>query len=245
VSRRVVWFSCGAPSAVAAKLVLSEHDDAILGYCETGAEHDDNERFIRDCEAWLGHKVTRLKSTQYKDTWDVWEKKRYIAGISGAPCTGALKVQPRLDFQQPDDIHVFGYTADGTDVTRAEALRENYPELTIETPLIARGLKKDACLSLIEGAGIEIPTAYKLGFPNNNCIPCGKATSAAYWALVRKHFPSEFERMATLSRELGARLCRIDGERAFIDEIPADYPVTQPVMPACDFLCALAGQDIA
>lgn len=40
-----------------------------------------------------------------------------------------------------------------------------------------------------------------------------------YWANVRKHFPAAFWRVAGLARELGVRLCRINGERAFIDEV--------------------------
>src|SRR5262249_25278519 len=101
-----------------------------------------------------------------------------------------------------------------------------------------------ACLQIIADARIALPPMYALGFHNNNCIPCVKATSASYWALVRQHFPAEFDRMARLSRELGVRLCRIDGERAFIDDIPADYPTTDPIQPSCDFLCHIAEQEL-
>lgn len=239
-ARRVCWFSAGAASAVATK--LSKPD--VIAYCETGSEDEDNARFIVDCERWFGQRVTRLRNTAYRDTWDVWEKRRYLAGISGAPCTGELKIKPRLAFQYPDDIHVFGYTADSSDVARADALREHWPDLRVETPLIDRGLTKAGCLAIIRTAGIKPPRVYEMGFPNANCIPCVKATSAAYWALVRQRFPERFERMAKLSRELGCRLTRINGERAFIDEIPEDHPVTEPIAPECDFLCAMAEQDM-
>jgi hypothetical protein len=195
-----------------------------------------------DCEKWFGRPVTRLKG-DYADTWAVWTERRYLAGISGAPCTVALKVEPRLKFQRPDDIHVFGYTHDGPDMDRAKRLRDNYPELTIETPLIDRGLNKAACLDMIQRAGIKMPFLYTLGFQNNNCLPCVKATSPSYWALVRQCFPAKFDRMAKLSRELDVRLCRIHDERRFIDEIPADWPTTNPLQPACDFLCVIAEQE--
>lgn len=238
--RTISWFSCGAASAVATKLTPY----ALPVYCGTRSEHPDNERFLLDCEAWFSRPVTILYGS-WADTWEVWETRRYLAGISGAPCTVALKVEPRLGFQRPDDIHVFGYTADGPDADRAKRLRDTYPELTIETPLIDRGLTKAACLDMVQRAGIKLPAMYALGFQNNNCIPCVKATSPAYWALVRKQFPGKFARMATLARELDVRLCRIDGERAFIDEIPADHPTTDPIQPSCDFLCHIAEQDIA
>lgn len=240
MSRRISWFSCGAASAVATK--LSSPD--VIAYCETGSEDADNARFMADCEPWFGKAVTRLVNPSYSSTWDVWEKRRYLAGVEGAPCTGLLKVEPRVLFQRPDDIHIFGYTADSSDVQRAIAIRENWPELNIETPLIDRGLTKAACFSLITSAGIALPRVYGMGFPNANCIPCVKATSPAYWALVRARFPAEFERMSKLSRELDVRLSRIKGERVFIDEIPADHPTTEAIAPECDFLCSLAEQDM-
>lgn len=122
---------------------------------------------------------------------------------------------------------------------------DNYPELSLMFPLIERGITKAACLAMIDRAGYQLPAMYRLGFQNNNCIPCVKATSPNYWALVRKRFPAQFERMAKLSRELDVRLCRIDGERRFIDEIPEDWSTTNPIQPSCDFLCHIAEAEMA
>jgi len=239
MSRRVAWFSAGAASAVAAR--LSSPD--VVAYCDTGSEDWDNKRFLLDCEKWLNQSVKRLRG-EYPDTWAVWQKRKYLSGIAGAPCTGALKVAPRLAFQWCDDVNIFGYTADANDIRRADALRENWPELTIETPLIDQGLTKAACLSILKNAGIAPPRVYAMGFPNANCIPCVKATSPDYWALVRKEFPLQFHRMADLSRSLGSRLTRINGERAFIDEVPLDQPTSEPLAPECDFLCSIAEQSM-
>lgn len=238
--RRISWFSCGAASAVATK--LSRPD--VIAYCETGSEDVDNARFMLDCAAWFERDITTLRNPKFRDTWAVWEKRKYISGIAGAPCTTELKVNPRLEFQRPDDIHIFGYTADASDVARADALKENWPDLNVEYPLIDAGITKASCLAMIESVGIKPPRVYAMGFPNANCIPCCKATSPAYWALVRKHYPAEFDQMAELSRRLGARLSRVDGERVFIDEVPDDQPTTEPIAPECDFLCALAMEDL-
>jgi len=241
--RRVRWIS-GAASAVAAKLDLTAHPGGVVAHCETGSEDADTERFIVDCGAWLGVDIIRLRSAEFADTWAVWEKRRYMSGIAGAPCTSELKIAPRLAFQQPGDIHIFGYTADRRDIERAAHFRANYPDTTMEAPLIDRVLTKAACLALIQTAGIEPPRVYAMGFHNANCIPCVKATSPDYWALVRREFPEQFDRAAKLSREIGCRLARINDVRVFIDEIPADRPVTDPVAPACDFLCHIAGMDL-
>jgi 3'-phosphoadenosine 5'-phosphosulfate sulfotransferase (PAPS reductase)/FAD synthetase len=240
--RKIAWFSCGAASAVATKLAVGP---VLPVYCDTGAEHPDNKRFMADCEKWFGYHIQILKSDKYESTWDVWEKRKYMAGPDGAPCTMHLKVQPRLDFQTPYDVHVFGYTADANDVARAERMRSTYPELIIETPLIERGLTKAACLDMLIRADIKPPVMYALGFQNNNCIVCPKATSPGYWALIRKHFPDEFARADELSRRLGKKLVRLNDEREFLDKLPADQETTAPIVPDCDFLCAIAEMDLS
>jgi hypothetical protein len=244
MSRVISWFSCGAASAVATILAIKEHKDVVPVYCETGGEHEDNVRFMADCEKWFGKTITRLRSEEYEDVWDVWEKTRWLSGINGARCTTELKVKPRLGFQKPTDLHVFGYTADRGDLDRADRLRENYPELRILTPLIDAGLTKEHVLSIVMSAGIKLPEPYILGFHNNNCKTCVKATSPDYWALVRKCYPDEFDRMAKLSRSLDVKLCRIKGDRSFIDEIPLDHPMVDPIAPSCDFLCHIIEEDL-
>ena len=246
MSRTLSWFSAGAASAVATKLMLTEGPCEAV-YCETGAEHPDNARFIEDCEKWFGQPVVRIKSDKYASTWEVWEKRRWLVGVGGgATCTDEMKKQPRYAYQRPTDAHVFGYTADANDLARFNRFKENFPELrSVRAPLIERGITKAGCLGFLQSAGVQPPLTYALGFSSANCIPCVKATSPDAWALWRKHFPAEFERMAKLSRELDVRLCRIKGERRFIDEIPLDWPTTNPIVPACDFLCQIAVEDAA
>jgi len=244
MARTLCWFSCGAASAVAAKLILNEIPDAVIVYCDTGAEHEDNRRFMSDCEKWFGKEIKTIRSKQFSSTWEVWEKRRYLASPFGAPCTSEMKVAPRLDFQLPSDTHVFGYTADSSDVRRANRMLETYPDMKQRHPLIEKGITKSACLAMLETAEIAPPVTYAMGFPNANCIPCVKATSPAYWALVRKEAPEEFSKMKELSRRLNVRLAQLRGERIFIDEIPEDHPVTSPIAPACDFLCHMAEMEM-
>lgn len=141
MTRVLSWFSCGAASAVATKLALDQfgRDRVVIAYCETGAEHPDNVRFKDDCSKWFDAPIVSLKSDEYKDTWDVWKKRKYLSETNGAPCTVSLKVAPRLAFQKPHDTHVFGYTNDAPDRKRAESFRSNYPELKVETPASRSG----------------------------------------------------------------------------------------------------------
>jgi hypothetical protein len=237
------------------KLMLREIPSLVFVHCDLGKSvDDDSHRFIRDLEGWYGQEIVRIRSSEFADIDAVFEKRRYHSGMNGAPCTGELKVAPRLDFQLPSDTHLWGYTANALDVERFAKMKENYPELRQRSPLIERGITKAASHAMLERAGIKRPRVYDLGFPNGNCIGCVKASSPAYWALVRKHYPETFARRADQCRRFGSRLVIIgrekgeDGKvkniRAFIDEIPVDQPTTDPIVPSCDFLCAIAEQDI-
>lgn len=247
--RRVLaWVSGGAASVVAAKLAIAKygHDRVLLVRCETGNEDEDNARFERDASAWLGKETTILKAEKFDNVVDCWIKRKFMAGPNGAPCTTHMKVEPRLAFQHPTDIHVFGYTEDRADVARFEKLRETYFELTVEAPLIDVRVSKASALAIVERAGLTLPRSYAMGFPNANCLQtgCVKATSPDYWSLFRARFPERFERMAALSRQIGARLVRINDERRFLDALPVDWPMLSPIAPSCDFLCAIAEDEI-
>lgn len=256
--RRLRWFSAGAASAVAAALDIQKHgtEAGELVTCDTGSEDEDNARFASDVSAWLGTPLITLKSDEYESTWDCWEKTGWISGPKGARCTGDLKRLPRLDYQRPDDVHVFGYTADPGDVKRAKRLRETYPELTVATPLIDAGITKSGCRAILQSAGIKEPRSYAWGFPNANCLEsgCANAASPAYWALHRKLKPEGFAETARICRKLGVRLViidrikRADGSvenvRCFVDEVPEDHPTLNATAPVCDFLCHMATQDI-
>jgi hypothetical protein len=258
--RRVRWFSDGAASAVATKLDIKQYgiDAGPVVICDTGAEDEDNYRFRAECEEWFGCKVTTIKSEKFDSTCDVWLKKRYMAGVNGAPCSREMKFIPRLNFEQPTDIHVFGYTADPLDKKRAKRLEGEFSPLGgFINPLIERGITKANCLALLEGQGIKMPRTYLMGFPNANCLKfgCSKSTSPSYWALFRECFPERFANTAAVARELGVKLVIVareklpDGRyrniRGFIDDIPLDHPTTNPIAPACDILCSINAKDLA
>lgn len=244
MSRTICWFSSGAASAVMTKLVLAENPDALVVYCDTGSEDEDNYRFMRDCEAWFGKPVTSIKSATFSNIDEVFEKRKFHAGMHGAPCTSEMKVAPRLDFQLPSDVNLWGYTADNKDARRFNNMKENYPLMEQRAPLIERGVTKEGCFSLLESAGLKRPRVYDMGFPNGNCIGCVKASSPGYWAMVRHHFPEVFDRRVDQDRRFGRNRLEIKGERICLDQLPEDWPLRAPDMPRCDFLCHIAEMEL-
>jgi hypothetical protein len=249
MSRIVAWFSCGAASAVTVKLMqakLRPGDELAVVRIYLANEHPDNDRFAEDCEKWFGQPVLSMRSGKYRDAWELWEKRRYLAGVNGAPCTLELKKAVRWEFetQWNPDAQAFGYTAE--EVDRARQFRRQNPEVRLLTPLIDAGLGKADCLAMLERAGLELPAMYRLGYQNNNCIGCVKG-GPGYWNKIRKDFPEVFDRMAKLERSIGATICKDttgQRERVYLDELPLDMGRHEEPVPECSLLCAIAEQDI-
>lgn len=221
--RILVWFSYGAASACAAKLAVAKYQSdnlEILNCNTTVAEHPDNSRFCVDVERWIGRTVKVIESERFKSPREVWEERRYMSGPKGAPCTDVLKRKPRIAYQQPDDVHIFGFTAD--EQRRIANFEVDNPHLWLEWILRDAGLTKPDCFRMLSEAGIELPAMYRLGYKNNNCLGCVKATSPSYWNAIRRDFPDVFSDRAKQSREIGARLARVKGVRVFLDELPPD-----------------------
>lgn len=237
--RTVVWFSCGAASAAAGRLVLdSGVDDVVFVYCDTGSEHPDNARFLTDCEEWYDKSILRLKSPDYADTWAVFEKTRYLSGVRGARCTVELKKRVRFGFEKPDDVQVFGFTSD--ERHRAERFKAQNHDVVLSTPLIDASMSKDDCFDVLRKAGIQLPAMYKLGYKNNNCIGCVKGQSG-YWNKIRRDFPHVFSRMALLERSIGAAICKTEagGKRVpvFLDELDPMAGRYERQNISCGLLC--------
>ena len=239
--RVLIWYSCGAASAVAAKMAINKYASRLpiyIAYCDTGAEHKDNVRFLADCAKWYGHKIHVLKSEKYSDIWEVYEKRRYIVGVRGAPCTYEMKMKVREQVQRPTDIQVFGFTSEETN--RATRFDANHPDVYAVYPLIDKGISKSECYTIIQKAGITLPKMYRMGYRNNNCVPCCKGQQG-YWNKIRVDFPAEFERMAKLERDIGAAINKTykGGPRTpvYLDELDPDAGRYKDENISCGFDC--------
>ena len=221
-----VWFSCGAASAVAAKKTLEiygkEHEIRIINN-PVIEEHEDNQRFLRDVESWLGHKIEFAINPKFQScsAYDVWEKKKYMSGVAGAPCTFELKKKARQIWEENNkaDYHVLGFTLD--EIQRHKRFTERERENVLPV-LIDQKITKADCFQILRNAGIKLPEIYSLGYPNANCIGCVKATSATYWNLVREKHPDVFAKRLEQSKRLGVKLVTYKGKRLFLDELPID-----------------------
>lgn len=249
--RVVCQFSCGAPSAVAAKLMLAQFPGRVLivnAFIQE--EHEDNRRFLADCERWFGCRVTVLSDEKYgASTDEVWRRKRYIKGPQGAPCSNALKRDLLNSISKLGDVSVIGFTSEEED--RAIDLQQFAPDKKWYFPLIERGLGKDDCKAMVERAGIELPLMYRLGYDNANCIGCPKG-GQAYWQNIREDFPTRFVQIQTIQESIGpgASFLRFrsgprKNERMSLAELPPGRGNMQSEPSFnCSFFCDLAEQEL-
>ena len=237
----ILWFSCGASSAVMTKLCLNEADK--IYYCQTNSEHEDNIRFLEDCEKWFNREIEIVQSKKYNDVDDVIEGTHYLSGVAGAPCTRELKLNVRLENTTVQDINYIGYTVEKKEQKRKDRLVKNNPLVKFRFPLIERSIDKNLCLQILNGVGIELPVMYQKGYDHNNCLGCVKSGSPKYWNMIRKDFPNIFQKRCEQSRKFGCRLVVIGKDendksiRIFLDELEnKEYPeITQDF--ECDIFC--------
>ncbi len=225
---------------MAARLTVDKYPDANVRVVNNPiAEEDpDNRRFLRDVQQWIGIEIESAINAKYPagSAVEVWSERKYMSGVAGAPCTVELKKRARQAWEAENSVdwHVLGFTADERD--RFERFRLGERENVLPV-LIDAGMTKSDCYMALQAAGIRIPDVYRRGYPNANCLGCVKATSSTYWNHVRKADPDVFAARAKQSREIGARLVRVRGERVFLDELkPTDLGLP---MKNLDFECGI------
>jgi 3'-phosphoadenosine 5'-phosphosulfate sulfotransferase (PAPS reductase)/FAD synthetase len=243
MSRAVVWFSCGASSAIACMYAIKKYKDCKIVYCDTGGEHESNYDFLLDVQGLIGQEIIILKNENYKDHFEVF-KTGYLNGVYGAKCTTELKKKLRLKYQEPDDIHIFGYTIE--EKSRATKFEYNNPELFVDWVLIEKGITKENCLGILWQKGIKLPKMYELGYNHNNCIGCVKG-GMGYWNQIRKDFPKHFKKMAKIERDINHSIFRDKktNERIWLDELEIDAGNFKKEPPiSCDLSCGMAIEEL-
>jgi len=241
---KIAWFSCGVTSAIACKLALEIYgtENVELYYIVIDSAHEDNKRFIDDCEKWYGKKINKVQSEKYKDQFDVIEKIKYINGVNGAPCTLHLKknVRYKIEKEIEFDGQIFGFEFEKKEINRAIRFSQQYPQAKPHYPLIDRKITKSQCAEILLKNGIKLPKMYELGFHNNNCIGCVKG-GKGYWNHVRKHFPNEFDKMLELEQQIGATCIK---NKYLKDLKPNEGKHEPPIVPDCGTFCEIEFADI-
>lgn len=218
-----VWFSCGAASAVAAKITVEKYGlthNILIVNNPVKEEDADNRRFLNDVSNWIGLEIIEATNTEIGtiSAYDVWEKRKYMSGVRGAPCTMLLKKEARYQFEKNNKIdwHVLGFTVD--EINRHERFTK-FERSNVLPILIDAKLTKADCFKILEKAKIDLPFVYKLGYPNANCIGCVKSSSPTYWNHVRKMNPEVFKERAEQSARIKCKLVKVKDKRIFLHQL--------------------------
>jgi 3'-phosphoadenosine 5'-phosphosulfate sulfotransferase (PAPS reductase)/FAD synthetase len=203
----VCWWSGGITSAVACNIAIDTYgkENCVVIMLDTGNEHADTYRFLKDCEKWYGLKIEVLKSDKYENIEETWFKHKSLNTAKGAICSYMLKRRVREVWEKENDFshQVFGFEYDKKEINRAKALELNHSQTKPLFPLIENELTKEECLKIVLSYGIEVPEAYKLGFNNNNCLATGCVQGGiGYWKKIQKEMPELFEKMAKVEHDL-------------------------------------------
>ena len=235
-----VWFSCGAASAVAAKLTVekySENNTILIVNNPVKEEDEDNNRFLNDIEKWLGLPIYYAKNTKIGtiSAVEVWERSKFMSSRFGSSCTLKLKKEARYEFEckYNIDYHVLGFTID--EKNRHERFTK-FERSNVLPILIEANLTKTMCFDILQIAGIKLPEVYKY-LPNANCIGCVKSSSPTYWNRIRKYYPKVFKERAEQSRRLNVRLVKFKGKRIFLDELPENAKGGKITTYECGIFC--------
>jgi 3'-phosphoadenosine 5'-phosphosulfate sulfotransferase (PAPS reductase)/FAD synthetase len=239
MDRRIVsWFSCGAASAVATLLAAEKYKDIEAVYCRVVEEHEDNLRFMDDFSRVTGIPVKTIVNEKFEGSiYNVFLKRKFIKGPTGAPCTLELKKNMRKAYQRINDIQVFGYTVEEQD--RADRFIDANADVKEDFILIDNNITKQQCYDKVKQLGIDLPVMYKLGYSNNNCVGCVKG-GMGYWNQIRVDFPDKFEKMAKLERFLGHAINKDKNGPVFLDSLdPKRGNKTKDAPGDCGFTCEM------
>jgi 3'-phosphoadenosine 5'-phosphosulfate sulfotransferase (PAPS reductase)/FAD synthetase len=242
--RIVSWFSCGAASAIATLLASEKYKTIEAVYCRVVEEHEDNLRFLDDFSRVTGIPVKTIVNDKFEGSiYNVFLKRKFIKGPTGAPCTLELKKNMRKSYQRVNDIQVFGYTVE--EQNRADRFIDSNADVKEDFILIDNNITKQECYERIRWLGIELPVMYKLGYSNNNCVGCVKG-GMGYWNQIRVDFPENFNKMAKLERFLGHAINKDKSGPVFLDVLDPDRGNKTKDAPAdCGFTCEMKQTEFA
>lgn len=186
MSTYIVSFGGGLTSYEALRRTIAKHgrNNTVAVLADVGqirdeagrvvcGEDDDLFRFMTEIEQLLDFKITRIKSPDYTDIWDVFFKRRMMGNTQVDPCSAQMKRGPLDAWINGNYMAMCDVLVTGLDWTEPDR-RIEYAQAVLpwrtwfplcEPPLLT---KRDIADELLVH-GIEPPSLYEEGFSHNNC----------------------------------------------------------------------------
>lgn len=195
----VSYFSTGASSAVATKMMIGEIDRIM--YTHIDDQHPDTMRFLHDCEEWFGQGIEVWQSDRFRSVDECCRAVGFLRSPAGAACTSRLKRAVRKRFEKENELRII-WGLDFREGKRSKQIAYSMPDHEHVFPLINAGMTKEDVHRMLRAAGIKRPAMYDLGYQNNNCVGCIRG-GMGYWNHIRVDFPEVFKSRIKLERDIG------------------------------------------
>jgi|TARA_R110000824_G_scaffold336123_2_gene522670 hypothetical protein len=210
-----ISFSGGRTSALMTKLLIERFPEReiLITFANTGVEHEDTLRFVRDCDEklfngkvnWIeavvnekhgkgvGFKITNFKDASRKgEPYRAAVEKYGLFNVIVKSCTSRLKVDPMEKF-----LKTKGYrrgkklnydTAIGIRSDEVDRISEKRKEFRLIYPLVAWGITKQMVLAECAKWDFDLKIEEHFG----NCVGCFKKTIRKL-ATVSLEDPKQFD----------------------------------------------------
>lgn len=189
----VVNYSGGVCSFLAAERATKRfnHKEMMLLFADTGVEHSDMLRFMREGAKYLRVNLVEVRNALGMD--GLIESHKMIPSNMAAFCSIQLKREPAEQWikeNAPNAMQVFGI--DWSE-NRLKGLIKRFGDKVWCPMTEPPYLLKSQMLAIVEGMGLTPSESYALGFQHDNCSGgCVKAGHAA-WAHLLRTRPDVYE----------------------------------------------------
>lgn len=198
MTRIIATISGGKASGFMAHWALQHYpkSDVVLYFNDTGWEHPDLHRFLRDLSVFLDHPIT--EDSDGRDVELLAYDKHAIPNNRMPFCSVKLKAERLQKYCRDGDVLLFGIGAE--EAHRAVRIVDVYAEvarrrritLTVRFPLIEQRVTPQTIDAFYVDHGIEIPALYRLGFKHNNCGGGCVRSSRRQWLHLLRTQPETF-----------------------------------------------------
>jgi 3'-phosphoadenosine 5'-phosphosulfate sulfotransferase (PAPS reductase)/FAD synthetase len=212
VSRVIVTVSGGKASAWCADWVLRHYrpEDVVLYFNDTGWEHPDLWRFLKDLAKYLNHEI--VCDSDGRTPEDLCYDESALPNNRMPFCSKILKAKRLQRFYRDGDVLLFGIGQD--EVQRAHRLVGVYQVVATKTgkacrlqfPLIHERVDKAQVNTFLRDAGLVEPLLYQLGFLHNNCSGGCVRAGKKHWKLLYEKLPEVYADRERVEREVRAHL---------------------------------------
>jgi 3'-phosphoadenosine 5'-phosphosulfate sulfotransferase (PAPS reductase)/FAD synthetase len=186
-TRHVLGLSGGKDSAALAIYMRDRVADMEYFFCDTGRELPETYEYLQRLETVLGKPIARLNADRDFDHW-LWVYGGALPSPQMRWCTKNLKIKPLEAWIGEDPT--YSYIG-----IRADENREGYisrkPNITPVFPFKDDVLVKDDILSILEEAGVGLPSYYSWR-TRSGCFFCFFQRKYEWVKLAEEH-PDLFE----------------------------------------------------